>query len=138
MWVTKCYFSVRNMASTLSEEQFQCSICLYSFKNPVSIPCGHNFCLECIKRYWDVAQKSDCPLCKESFSSRPELRVNWTLKEITERFPRLVDCNYTIVLYFNVLAHLVETNQMYIIILKLVKRNARIQTKETRHSTTAN
>uniref|UniRef100_A0AAX7SVH7 Uncharacterized protein n=1 Tax=Astatotilapia calliptera TaxID=8154 RepID=A0AAX7SVH7_ASTCA len=78
------------MASTLSEEQFQCSICLYSFKNPVSIPCGHNFCLECIKRYWDVAQKSDCPLCKESFGSRPELRVNRTLKEITERFQSLL------------------------------------------------
>ncbi|XP_042073333.1 E3 ubiquitin-protein ligase TRIM21-like [Haplochromis burtoni] len=80
----------KNMASTLSEEQFQCSICLYSFKNPVSILCGHNFCLECIKRYWDVAQKSDCPLCKESFGSRPELRVNWTLKEITERFQSLL------------------------------------------------
>ncbi|CAI5671745.1 unnamed protein product [Oreochromis niloticus] len=64
------------MASTLTEEQFQCSICLYSFKNPVSIPCGHNFCLECIKRYWDVAHKSECPLCKESFRSRPELRRN--------------------------------------------------------------
>ncbi|XP_039465968.1 E3 ubiquitin-protein ligase TRIM11-like [Oreochromis aureus] len=74
------------MASTLTEEQFQCSICLYSFKNPVSIPCGHNFCLECIKRYWDVAHKSECPLCKESFRSRPELRVNLALKEITLRF----------------------------------------------------
>uniref|UniRef100_A0AAZ1XBB4 RING-type domain-containing protein n=1 Tax=Oreochromis aureus TaxID=47969 RepID=A0AAZ1XBB4_OREAU len=80
VWVTKCYFSVRNMASTLTEEQFQCSICLYSFKNPVSIPCGHNFCLECIKRYWDVAHKSECPLCKESFRSRPELRVNWLIR----------------------------------------------------------
>ncbi|XP_019208516.2 nuclear factor 7, ovary [Oreochromis niloticus] len=78
------------MASTLTEEQFQCSICLYSFKNPVSIPCGHNFCLECIKRYWDVAHKSECPLCKESFRSRPELRVNWALKEITEKFHSLL------------------------------------------------
>ncbi|XP_019210575.1 E3 ubiquitin-protein ligase TRIM39 [Oreochromis niloticus] len=78
------------MASTLTEEQFQCSICLYSFKNPVSIPCGHNFCLECIKRYWDVAHKSECPLCKESFRSRPELRVNLALKEITLIFQSLL------------------------------------------------
>ncbi|CAI5671757.1 E3 ubiquitin-protein ligase TRIM39-like [Oreochromis aureus] len=76
------------MASILSEEQFQCSICLDSFKSPVSIPCGHNFCLECIKHYWDVAHKSECPLCKESFRSRPELRINHALKDITEKFQR--------------------------------------------------
>lgn len=89
--VTKCHSSVRNMASFLSEEQFQCSICLESFKNPVSIPCGHNFCLECIKHYWDVVHKSDCPLCKETFRHRPELRINVGLKDITETFQRLVD-----------------------------------------------
>ncbi|XP_030609484.1 zinc-binding protein A33-like [Archocentrus centrarchus] len=78
------------MASLLSEVQFQCSICLESFKNPVSIPCGHNFCLECIKHYWDVVHRSDCPLCKENFKKRPELRINVGLREITENFQRSV------------------------------------------------
>uniref|UniRef100_A0A3Q0S531 RING-type domain-containing protein n=1 Tax=Amphilophus citrinellus TaxID=61819 RepID=A0A3Q0S531_AMPCI len=90
------------MASLLSEVQFQCSICLESFKNPVSIPCGHNFCLECIKHYWDVMHRSDCPLCKENFKKRPELRINVGLREITENFQRLVDFSI-IVFYFNVL-----------------------------------
>ncbi|XP_054863709.1 E3 ubiquitin-protein ligase TRIM39-like isoform X2 [Amphiprion ocellaris] len=76
------------MAAALSEEQFLCSICLESFKNPVSIPCGHNFCLECIKRYWDTKRKSDCPLCKETFRNRPQLRVNVGLRDITEQFKR--------------------------------------------------
>ncbi|XP_026155155.1 E3 ubiquitin-protein ligase TRIM39-like [Mastacembelus armatus] len=76
------------MASTLSEEQFRCSICLDIFKNPASIPCGHNFCLECIKRFWDTRQKSECPLCKETFKPRPKLRINLDLKDITEKFKR--------------------------------------------------
>lgn len=76
------------MAQALSEEQFRCSICLDFFKNPVSIPCGHNYCLGCIKRAWDTGRKWECPLCKEAFKNRPELRINLVLKEITEGFKR--------------------------------------------------
>ncbi|XP_030017443.1 E3 ubiquitin-protein ligase TRIM39-like [Sphaeramia orbicularis] len=74
------------MASVLSEEQFRCSICLDIFKNPVSTPCGHNFCKRCIKRYWDSRHKSQCPLCKQTFKTRPELTTNINLKDITETF----------------------------------------------------
>uniref|UniRef100_A0A8K9XTP5 B30.2/SPRY domain-containing protein n=1 Tax=Oncorhynchus mykiss TaxID=8022 RepID=A0A8K9XTP5_ONCMY len=38
----------------LSEDQFQCSICLDMFTEPVSTPCGHNFCKVCISKYWDT------------------------------------------------------------------------------------
>ncbi|XP_021167337.2 E3 ubiquitin-protein ligase TRIM39 [Fundulus heteroclitus] len=76
------------MADTLSQEQVLCVICMDSFTNPVSIPCGHNFCLDCISGFWDVSHKSVCPLCKEEFHIRPELRVNVGLKDITEQFKR--------------------------------------------------
>ncbi|XP_041840969.1 E3 ubiquitin-protein ligase TRIM39-like [Melanotaenia boesemani] len=76
------------MASVLSEEQFLCIICLDSFNNPVSIPCGHNFCLDCIEHFWNTRHNSECPLCKEAFQRRPELRVNVGLKDITEHFKR--------------------------------------------------
>ncbi|KAI4887594.1 hypothetical protein NFI96_030746, partial [Prochilodus magdalenae] len=76
------------MASVLSEEQFTCCICLDLFHRPVSIPCGHNFCLSCIQGFWDTARRSECPLCKEHFPRRPELRINHALADITEGFKR--------------------------------------------------
>ncbi|XP_068444028.1 E3 ubiquitin-protein ligase TRIM39-like [Clinocottus analis] len=74
------------MASAFSEDQFRCTICLDILRNPVTIPCGHNFCMVCIKRYWDKSHKSECPLCKETFKPRPELRINVGLKDIIEKY----------------------------------------------------
>uniref|UniRef100_A0A8C6T3B1 Uncharacterized protein n=1 Tax=Neogobius melanostomus TaxID=47308 RepID=A0A8C6T3B1_9GOBI len=54
-----------------SEEQFLCSICLEVFSEPVSTPCGHNFCKRCISQTWDTNESCFCPLCKEVFSTRP-------------------------------------------------------------------
>lgn len=75
--------------SFLSEEQFQCSICLDVFDNPVSTPCGHSFCMACIGRYWEGAKLCQCPLCKETFRRKPQLHINRTLREITEQFKRM-------------------------------------------------
>ncbi|MED6243601.1 hypothetical protein ATANTOWER_023267 [Ataeniobius toweri] len=81
----------------LSEDQFTCSICLEMFNNPVSTPCGHSFCQSCLSSYWDGggrrqgAKFYQCPLCKESFSKRPELHINRTLKEITEQFKQMAN-----------------------------------------------
>nr|XP_040043531.1 E3 ubiquitin-protein ligase TRIM21-like isoform X1 [Gasterosteus aculeatus aculeatus] len=79
-------------AAFLSEDQFTCSICLDVFDNPISTPCGHSFCQDCITSYWDGeggTKVYQCPLCKESFHKRPELHINRTLKEITEQFKQL-------------------------------------------------
>ncbi|XP_028989783.1 E3 ubiquitin-protein ligase TRIM39-like [Betta splendens] len=76
------------MASSISmsEEQFLCSICLDTFTRPVSTPCGHNFCLACITRYWDDAPLCQCPLCKETFQTRPHLKVNTFISELASQF----------------------------------------------------
>ncbi|XP_008286993.1 tripartite motif-containing protein 7 [Stegastes partitus] len=70
----------------LSDEQFQCSICLDVFTNPSSTPCGHSFCMACISRYWDGLKVCQCPLCKKTFQKRPDLQINRTLREITDQF----------------------------------------------------
>ncbi|XP_041820693.1 zinc finger protein RFP-like [Chelmon rostratus] len=76
----------RNMASV--PVQFRCCICLDTYTEPVSIPCGHNFCLDCIEGFWDTKDKSECPLCKETFGTRPELRINRGFADIVEFFKR--------------------------------------------------
>lgn len=79
------------MATTgnLSEEQVHCSICLDVFTNPVSIPCGHNFCQSCIIGYWKTSPLYQCPMCKKSFYKRPDISVNTVLREIAEQFKEI-------------------------------------------------
>ncbi|XP_015224579.1 PREDICTED: E3 ubiquitin-protein ligase TRIM21-like [Cyprinodon variegatus] len=71
-----------------SEDQFLCSICLDVFTDPVSTPCGHNFCKACITQHWDGNVLYNCPLCKELFTSRPQLKVNTFIKEMVAKFRR--------------------------------------------------
>ncbi|XP_033982048.1 E3 ubiquitin-protein ligase TRIM21-like [Trematomus bernacchii] len=70
----------------LTEDQFLCSICLDVFTDPVTIPCGHNFCKACISEHWDRNVPSQCPNCKEVFNTKPELRVNTFISEMAAQF----------------------------------------------------
>lgn len=70
----------------LSEEKFLCPVCLDVFTEPVSTPCGHNFCRACIHKYWDSTDICQCPFCKRVFSPRPELHVNTVMSELAAEF----------------------------------------------------
>ncbi|XP_037327915.2 E3 ubiquitin-protein ligase TRIM39-like [Pungitius pungitius] len=69
-----------------SEDQFLCSICLDVFTDPVSTPCGHNFCMNCINEHWNTSDQNLCPMCKEDFTTRPVLRVNTMFSEMVVQF----------------------------------------------------
>ncbi|XP_030005828.1 E3 ubiquitin-protein ligase TRIM21-like [Sphaeramia orbicularis] len=69
-----------------SEDQFLCSICLDVFTDPVTTPCGHNFCKNCITQHWDVNVQNQCPLCNEAFNTRPNLRINTFISEMVAEF----------------------------------------------------
>ncbi|KAJ0057378.1 hypothetical protein NL108_005271 [Boleophthalmus pectinirostris] len=78
------------MASSSSlpcEDQLSCSICLEVFKEPVTTPCGHNYCKSCITGYWDSTQAAQkrCPLCKKRFRQRPALRCNTSFRDILDQ-----------------------------------------------------
>ncbi|KAM8750732.1 zinc finger protein RFP-like [Acanthopagrus schlegelii] len=73
-------------SSLLTEDQFLCSICLDVFTDPVTIPCGHNFCKTCITQHWDKNVKCQCPNCKEVFYTRPKLQVNTFISEMAAQF----------------------------------------------------
>ncbi|KAK7930612.1 hypothetical protein WMY93_007007 [Mugilogobius chulae] len=71
---------------SVTERQFRCPICLDVLKDPVSIPCGHTYCMSCISDYWDQAEfGSCCPQCREEFSPRPVLRRNTVLAEVVDK-----------------------------------------------------
>ncbi|XP_042367826.1 nuclear factor 7, brain-like [Plectropomus leopardus] len=74
----------------LSEDQFSCSICLEVFVEPVSTPCGHSFCKACLQGYWNHSKKYLCPMCKKSYSKKPEMSVNRVLAEISSQFQGLM------------------------------------------------
>uniref|UniRef100_A0A3P8NIM8 Uncharacterized protein n=1 Tax=Astatotilapia calliptera TaxID=8154 RepID=A0A3P8NIM8_ASTCA len=65
-----------------SEDQFLCSVCLDVFADPVTTPCGHNFCKKCITQHWDRNAPCQCPMCKEAFYCRPLLKVNTLFSEV--------------------------------------------------------
>ncbi|XP_035856386.1 E3 ubiquitin-protein ligase TRIM21-like isoform X2 [Sander lucioperca] len=69
-----------------SEDQFLCSICLDVFTDPVTIPCGHNFCKNCITEHWNTNDQYLCPMCEEAFTTRPDLRVNTLFSEMLAQF----------------------------------------------------
>nr|XP_040035776.1 zinc-binding protein A33-like [Gasterosteus aculeatus aculeatus] len=86
--------NMQNMSSpggsVLTEDQFTCSICLEVFVEPVSTPCGHSFCKACLQGYWNHSKKFLCPMCKKSYSKRPEMSVNRVLAEISSQFQGLM------------------------------------------------
>ncbi|XP_020502816.1 E3 ubiquitin-protein ligase TRIM21-like [Labrus bergylta] len=73
------------VSSLLHEDQFLCSICLDVFTDPVTIPCGHNFCKTCITEHWSVNVPCQCPLCKELHEKKPDLRINTVLSEMASQ-----------------------------------------------------
>lgn len=86
-------------SAPLSEDQFLCSICLDVFTEPVSTPCGHNFCQACIARHWQGKEQCKCPLCNENFNRGLKLCVNTGFREVVENFRkhhRITDNNYPV------------------------------------------
>ncbi|XP_041635346.1 E3 ubiquitin/ISG15 ligase TRIM25-like [Cheilinus undulatus] len=65
-------------------EHDQCCICLDQLRRPASLPCGHRFCLGCIGEFWRIHGAYLCPLCKASYSTRPQLQMDKTLHTLSE------------------------------------------------------
>uniref|UniRef100_A0A8C4TNB1 Tripartite motif-containing protein 16-like n=1 Tax=Erpetoichthys calabaricus TaxID=27687 RepID=A0A8C4TNB1_ERPCA len=73
--------------SSLSMSQYSCSLCLEVLKEPATLPCGHNYCLECINKHWDrldIKGTCKCPQCEMEFHPRPQLYKNTTLSDLIE------------------------------------------------------
>ncbi|XP_057632298.1 E3 ubiquitin/ISG15 ligase TRIM25 [Chionomys nivalis] len=68
-------------------EELSCSICLEPFKEPVTTPCGHNFCRSCLDETWVVqGPPYRCPQCRTVYQVRPQLHKNTVLCAVVEQF----------------------------------------------------
>ncbi|XP_061482846.1 LON peptidase N-terminal domain and RING finger protein 2 isoform X2 [Rhineura floridana] len=82
-------------ASLVDASDFECSLCMRLFYEPVTTPCGHTFCLKCLERCLD--HNPHCPLCKEKLSEflasrtykktvlTEELIIRYLPEELSER-----------------------------------------------------
>uniref|UniRef100_A0A9J7ZZJ1 Uncharacterized protein n=1 Tax=Cyprinus carpio carpio TaxID=630221 RepID=A0A9J7ZZJ1_CYPCA len=73
------------------QDQLSCSVCLDLMKDPVTISCGHTFCMRCISGCWDEEDWKriySCPQCRQTFSPRPDLCKYVAFAKIVEKLKK--------------------------------------------------
>ncbi|XP_036420066.1 tripartite motif-containing protein 16-like [Colossoma macropomum] len=76
---------------SVDQGQFSCPVCLDLLKDPVTIHCGHSFCMVCINGCWDQEDQRgvySCPQCRETFTPRPVLHRNNMMAEMLEKMKK--------------------------------------------------
>ncbi|XP_062979536.1 E3 ubiquitin-protein ligase TRIM7-like isoform X2 [Elgaria multicarinata webbii] len=75
--------AAQNYVKNLQDEAI-CSICLEYFKEPVTLPCGHNFCQPCIAQHLAKSETTmACPQCRETTHQR-NFQPNKQLAKLVE------------------------------------------------------
>ncbi|XP_075052237.1 LON peptidase N-terminal domain and RING finger protein 1 [Mixophyes fleayi] len=80
--------SDKSILDTLIDaSDFECSLCMRLFYEPVTTPCGHTFCKKCLERCLDHTPQ--CPLCKQSLTeylAHRSYNVTFLLEEIINQY----------------------------------------------------
>ncbi|XP_044530501.1 E3 ubiquitin-protein ligase TRIM58 [Gracilinanus agilis] len=75
------------------KEEAKCPICLDFLQDPVSVDCGHSFCLQCITEFCEKSDSSQgsiysCPQCRSQFHQN-SFRPNRQLASMVENIKQL-------------------------------------------------
>uniref|UniRef100_A0A8C1KTL5 RING-type domain-containing protein n=1 Tax=Cyprinus carpio TaxID=7962 RepID=A0A8C1KTL5_CYPCA len=76
---------------SVDQDQLSCSVCLDLMKDPVTISCGHTFCMRCISGCWDEEDWKriySCPQCRQTFSPRPDLHKYVAFAKTVEKLKK--------------------------------------------------
>ncbi len=76
--------------SSVLEEELTCPVCLDLYRDPHLLPCGHNFCLPCLRRLKSRADhgRLRCPECRQTHRSSSSWQKNFKLANIADGFRR--------------------------------------------------
>uniref|UniRef100_A0A3B5JYT9 RING-type domain-containing protein n=1 Tax=Takifugu rubripes TaxID=31033 RepID=A0A3B5JYT9_TAKRU len=78
-----------NYMASSCEDLLMCPICLLTYTEPITTPCGHNYCKACITEYLSYTDEPVCPLCKEALQTQSELKVNTALQNLVQHFSNI-------------------------------------------------
>ncbi|XP_027893313.1 tripartite motif-containing protein 16-like [Xiphophorus couchianus] len=68
-------------------ESMSCYICLDLLTDPVTITCGHSYCVDCINDHWDGEDQRriyNCPQCRKAFIPRPFPKKNIMIASVVD------------------------------------------------------
>ncbi|XP_062977803.1 zinc finger protein RFP-like [Elgaria multicarinata webbii] len=74
------------------EQEATCAMCLECLTAPVTLDCGHNYCLGCITKHCETREELEegleCPVCRAQIQ-KGDFRPNWQLANIVEQIKLL-------------------------------------------------
>ncbi|XP_072526724.1 E3 ubiquitin/ISG15 ligase TRIM25 [Salminus brasiliensis] len=76
--------------TSVLEEELTCPVCLDLYRDPRLLPCGHNFCLSCLRRLKGRSERGRlrCPECRQSHRCSAPWQKNFKLANIADGFRR--------------------------------------------------
>uniref|UniRef100_A0A8C5GNU5 Tripartite motif containing 107 n=1 Tax=Gouania willdenowi TaxID=441366 RepID=A0A8C5GNU5_GOUWI len=76
----------KNCFDAALASELTCPICLQLFNEPVSLPCGHVFCFDCIQTMGEGLDQHSCPECHAEYSATESLVKSIKMCSIVETY----------------------------------------------------
>jgi hypothetical protein len=79
-------------AMTQLVKTVHCPVCMDYIASPVSLPCSHTYCQECIDEVIKNSEKCYCPLCQKAFTKKNMSSVSKTLMPVISSIKDFMAC----------------------------------------------